>query len=103
MDKVTVLIACGTNDLEIPCRLFEDFETGKQICDKIFSMEGEKIFKLSKSGDVVRYDKDLEDDDEDGVISKQLFTHFSYSCGSAYRFILKEVPFNTKFVGFDLD
>ena len=101
MDKVTVLIACGGNDLEIPCRLFEDFETGRKICDEIFGMEGE----LSKSGDIVIYNKalDIEEEDEGGVISKQLFTHFYYGCGGAYRFILKEVPFNTKFVGFDLD
>jgi len=98
MDKVAVLIAVGGNDIMIPCRIFEDLETGKQICDKILDMEG----KLSKSGDI-RYEKDLESDDEGGVISEQLFTHFYYGCGGVYPLILREVPFNTKFVGFDLD
>ena len=99
MDKVTVLIAVGPNDLMIPCRLFKDIETGRQICDKIFGMEGES----SESGDVIKYTKDLEIEDEDEVISKQLFTRFYYGCGGAYLFILREVPFNTKFVKFDLD
>jgi len=99
MNKVTVLIAIGGNDLMIPCRLFEDLKTGKRICDKIFNIEGVP----SKSGDVITYNKDLEDDDEDGVISKQLFTRFYYGCGGPCLFILQEVPFNTKFVGFDLD
>ena len=98
MNKVAVLIACGGNDLEVPCRLFEDLETGKQICDKILGVEGE----ILKSGSI-RYNKDLEDDDEDGVISKQLFTRFYYGCGGVYTLILTEVPFNTKFIGFDLD
>lgn len=97
--NTVVLIAYGPNSIEIPCRLFEDLETGKQICDKIFDMEG----KLSESGDVVRYRKDLEDGDEEGVISKQLFTSFYYGCGGPYTFVLKEVAFNTKFVPFDLD
>jgi hypothetical protein len=99
MNKVAVLIAIGGNDLMIPCRLFEDLETGKRICDEIFNMEGER----SESGDVITYNKDLEDDDEYGVISKQLFTRFYYGCGGPCPFILQEVSFNTKFVGFDLD
>jgi len=99
MNKVTVLIAVGGNDLMVPCRLFEDLETGRKICDEILGMEGVP----SESGDIINYDKDLENDDEDGVISKQLFTRFYYGCGGVYSFILKEVAFNTKFVGFDLD
>lgn len=96
---VAVLIAVGGNDLMVPCRIFGDLETGKQICDEILGIEG----KPSKSGDVIRYEIDLENDDEGGVISEQLFTRFYYGCGGVYSFILREVPFNTKFVGFDLD
>ena len=99
MNKVAVLIAFGANSIEIPCRLFEDLKTGKQICDKIFGMEGE----LSKSENTVTYKKDLEDDDKDWAISEQLFTNFYYGCGGAYVFELKEVAFDTKFVGFNLD
>lgn len=99
MSKIAVLIAVGGNDLMVPCRIFEDLETGKQICDKILGMEGE----TSDHGDVIKYEKDLENDDKDGVISCQLFTHFYYGCGGVYSFILREVPFDAKFVGFDLD
>ena len=99
MNTVTVLIACAANELDIPCRLFEDLETGKQACDKIFGMEGE----LSKAGDVIRYKKNLDRDDKDDAISEQLFTNFYYGCGGPYVFVLKDVPFDTKFIGFDLD
>ena len=98
MNKIAILIAIGGNRLEIPCRLFEDLETGKQICDKIIGIEGIPL----ESG-VINYDKDLENDDENHTISKQLFTHFYYGCGGVYQLVLKEVPFNTKFIGFDLD
>ena len=99
MDKIAVLIAYGPNSIEIPCRLFEDLETGKQICDEIFGIEGE----LLKSGDAIEYKKDLEDGDEEGIISNQLFTSFYYGCGGPYVFVLQKVDFNTKFVRFDLD
>lgn len=99
MDKVTVLIAVGANDIMVPCRLFENLVIGKQICDEIFGMEGEQL----ESRKVIRYRPDLDNEDEEAVISNQLFTHFCYGCGGICHFILQEVPFNTKFIGFDLD
>jgi hypothetical protein len=97
MDKVIVLIAHGGNDLEVPCRLFPDMETGKKRCDEILGMEGEE----TKHG--YRYEKDLEDEKEPWPISSELFTRFYYGCGGAYVFTLQEVPFDTKFVQWDLD
>ncbi len=98
MDKVTVLIASGGNSLSIPCRLFPDMETGKKRCDEIFGMEGKT------ESECVRYDIDLENGEEKPwPISTQLFTNFYYGCGGPYTFLLIEIDFDTKFVGFDLD
>ena len=99
--NTVVLIAYGPNNIEIPCRLFEDLETGKQICNEIFGMEGELLKHEDK--DVIRYRKDLDDEDEGNIISEQLFTSFYYGCGGPYTFVLREVDFNTKFVPFELD
>jgi len=99
MDTVAVLIAKGGNDLEVPCRLFENMEVGKARCDEIFSAIGVKG-ETTKNGSVY-YNVDLEDVDKS--ISEELFTGFYYGCGGVYGLILKEIAFDTKFVGFDLD
>ena len=97
---VAVLIACGGNSLEIPCRVFENLEAGKKRCNEIFGFEPE----VNKSG-ALRYKIDLESkgNDPDNKISEELFTCYYYGCGGPYVFVLMEVSFDTKFVGFDLD
>lgn len=97
MNKVIVLIAEGANDLSMPCRMFPDMETAKNRCDEIFGIEGE-----AKSERFV-YKIDLESEEKPWPISSELFTRFYYGCGSPYMFVLTEVEFDTKFVGFDLD
>lgn len=97
MSKVTVLIAEGANDLSIPCRIFPNMEVAKIVCDGIFGIEGET------KPECVVYKVNLEGEEEPWPISKQLFTHFYYGCGGPDVFVLTEVEFDTKFVGFDLD
>lgn len=101
MNKIAVLIAVGGNDLMVPCRIFGDLETGREICDKILDMEG----KLVESEDSIKYEYEieLENDHENDTIAERLFTHFYFGCGGVYSLILQEVAFDTKFVGFDLD
>jgi len=96
---ITVLIAYGPNSVEVPCRIFENMEDGRAYCDPLFA----KIGVEPKDYDGgVRYSADL--DAEGGEeISKELFTSHYYGCGGPYPFGLVEVPFNEKFVGFDLD
>ena len=97
----TLLIAAGGNGLEIPCRIFEDMVSGKEVCDRIFGFEG----KLNDNGELI-YTIDMDPnviDDEGERISDELFTGHYYGCGGPYCFILKEVPFDTKFIGWDLD
>ena len=98
---VTLLIAVGGNDLEIPCRIFQNMALAKKECGKIFGFEG----TINPYGDHV-YSKDMdpnEIDDEGKRISDELFTNYYYGCGGPYCFILKEVDFNTKFLSWDLD
>jgi hypothetical protein len=95
LDKVVVLIALGPNDLEIPCRFFENMETGLGKCKTILGVEP------TKTGDEYHFDIDLEEVPKE--ISEELFTSFHYGCGGVYGLVLKEVPFDTKFLGFDLE
>jgi hypothetical protein len=96
---VTVLIAHGTNGLKIPCRIFSDMGTGKAVCDEIFEGKGRKPPEVMDKS--VMYYVDAEDEDKE--LSETLFTDYYYGCGGPGPFELKEVEFNTKFVGFDLD
>lgn len=102
---IAILIAEGGNGLEIPCRIFENIEVGKKRCDEIIGFEG----KPTKNGAAYVYNIDLDINGESEEaknaerISDELFTSWYYGCGGAYRFTLKEVLFDTKFVGFDLD
>jgi hypothetical protein len=100
---ITVLIAEGANNMEVPCRIFETMKDARDFCDPLFVKLG--VLSHMFDGDV-QYDADLEEEWEkngNNDISEELFTHFYYGCGGVYRFTLKEIPFNTKFVGFDLD
>lgn len=102
---ISVLIAGGPNNVRIPCRMFENIEVGKKRCDELFGFEG-KPFENGKS---YYYGVDLDkfDDSEEAEnakrISNELFTDWYYGCGGVDGFTLKEVSFDTKFVGFDLD
>ena len=73
---VTLLIAVGGNDLEIPCRIFQNMELAKKECDKIFGFES----IINPYGDNV-YSKDMDPnkiDDEGKRISNELFTKYYY-------------------------
>jgi len=100
--KVAVLVAYGANSLEIPCRIFEDIETGSKRCEEIFGVPG----TVRSNGMVVWTYKDvnLEDGSEQSeAISNKLFTNHYYGCGGPDRFVLKEVASNEAFTCFDLD
>jgi len=101
---ITVLIASGPNDLEIPCRLFKTMEDGRAYCDPLFA-KLDIIPKIRSNGSVY-YSVDLEAEFQEynnNDVSEELFTSFYYGCGGVYGMVLKEVPFNEKFVRFDLD
>jgi len=95
---VIALIACGANNLEIPCRFFKDMESGKEICDRIFGNIGVNGQKLHDGQ--IRYDVNLEKDDQHNVVSDTLFTGFYYGRSGPGPFFLREIPFNAKCVGF---
>jgi len=95
---ITVLIAHGPNSVAIPCRIFESMEDARITCDHIFPVE-----PVVKDDGSVRYNYDCEEVEEGEKISDVLFTSHYYGCGGPYSFVLKEVPFNEKFVPFDLD
>jgi len=77
-------------------------EDGRAYCDPLFA----KINVLPEPDTGlggVRYAADLEVAEGGEEISAELFVSHYYGCGGPYPFVLQEVPFNEKFVGFDLD
>jgi len=98
----TVLVAGGANNLEIPCRLFEDMDTAVKRCAEIFGVPGRELSngRVIWSNDEINFDKY---DDNIKKISEILFTRHYYGCGAPDIFVLKEVPFDEAFTGFDLD
>ena len=101
---ITILVAIGRNDINVPCRIFKDLETGKIECDKIFGIEG----KYNEKYNNFRYDVDLdfakseEERDVNRRISKELFTHYNYGCGGPSSFVLVEIEPNSKFLKWSL-
>ncbi len=98
---ITILIAYGPNSLVIPCRIFESMEDGRAYCDPLFAKVGSGPMADSSGG--TRYNVELETVEGGEAVSAELFTTHYYGCGGPYPFILQEVPFNEKFVSFDLD
>ena len=97
---ITVLIAYGPNSVAVPCRMFENMEDGRAYCDPLFAKVN--VGPEADSSGGVRYSANLEGIEDDEV-STELFTSHYYGCGGPYPFVLKEIPFNEKFVPFDLD
>ena len=98
---ITILIAYGANSVAVPCRIFESMEDGRAYCDPLFAKLGSG--PMADHSGHVRYDVDLESIDGSEPVSAELFTSHYYGCGGPGPFILQEVPFNEKFVPFDLD
>ena len=101
---ITVLIAFGPNKIEIVCRLFKTMENGRAYCDPLFAKID--VIPEIKSDRSVYYSVDLEEEYEkynNNDVSEELLTSFYYGCGGVYGMVLKEIPFNEKFVRFDLD
>jgi hypothetical protein len=115
MNETAVLIALGPNSVEVPCRLFPDMATALARCTELF---GRGPTRTNKDGSYQwGYDKetkwdickllesreDARGDMEESPLTKQLFTHYYGGCGEVGAFDLKAVPFDSTFVGFDLD
>jgi len=99
---ITLLVAGGPNNVEVPCRVFPDMETGNKRCEEIFGVPGRQV----ANGGVVWGFKEVDLDttsEQNQKISETLFTNHYYGCGGPGPFLLKEVPFDEAFVGFDLD
>ncbi len=98
---ITILIAYGANAIEVPCRVFENMEDGRAYCDPLFAKVGAEP-EINSNGST-RYDANLDGVEGGEEVSDELFTNYYYGCGGPGPFALQEVPFNKKFVGFDLD
>ena len=93
MEKVTMLMAQGGNELEIPCRVMKSVEEARNFC---------KELELEPLGDSeMRYG--LPDLDENSELAEKIFTSYYGGCGGAYVIIIKEVGFNEALVSWDLD
>lgn len=102
------LIAMGPNNVEIPCMIFPDMESGISYCDNLFAKYTAKKSK-HETKNIVTYFVYLEDYDseedkfEKDTISRTLFNQHYYGCGGPGPFVLQPVSFSKKFVNFDLD
>ncbi len=93
MEKITILIAQGGNDLQIPCRIMKDVEEARDFC------KGLELEPIGDSG--MRYG--LPDLDDNLELAEKIFTSYYGGCGGAYIIIIKEVKFNEALVNWDLD
>lgn len=90
---ITVLIALGPNNVEVPCRIMESVKAAQEFCEGL----GLKPTIKNK----LAYDLPNLDDDRD--MAAKIFTRYYGGCGDAYRLRIEEIEFDTPFVGFDLD
>ena len=97
--SIAVLIACGPNDIEVPCMIFENLKQGKEKCDNLFKGYPSKV---RDDGSVIYlvYLEDLGDNDN---ISDKVFIKHYYGCGGTGPFILTKVEFSQKFISWNLD
>lgn len=95
---IPILMACGPNDLLIPCRIFGTIEEARERCEEILGVKA----VYDEDDDSYFYPKCIEGAEDDDI-SKQLFTKWYYGCGFPDGFLLKEVEFDEAFVPFDLD
>jgi hypothetical protein len=104
IEHVTVLVACGPNEVRVPCRLFRTWEGGTEFCLEHFELApdidrdwmGETDLYVAPKAE--RSQRRLDPD-----IVRLMFTGYYDGCGGVWGFYLKMVPFDTRFVGFDLD
>jgi hypothetical protein len=99
LSLITVLIAKGPNNVEVPCMLFESLDNAVVYCDELFA----PYKRIEKDDGTIRYNIDIEAMDNCDILSERIFTNWYYGCGAPYPFVLKQVAFATPFVGFDLD
>ena len=95
MEKITLIIAHGPNDLEIPCRVMRSIEDAHDFCEKIGLERSEK--------NELRYNLPDLDSEANRELTKTLFTGYYGGCGEAYALTLREVGFDEVMVGWDLD
>lgn len=90
--KFGVLLACGPNSIEIPCRIFSSYENGVEKCTTLFGKPA-RIRTVPK-GMSWMFKEELED---------LVFTHYNGGCGECGFLALVEVEEDSKFICFDLD
>ncbi len=107
MKKVAILVGIGDNQFEFPCRIFENMEQGKRFCKELFGNDsGSYEYDCDEAEETVEEDGETPIPalfNKETKIANELFTHWYFGCGGLYDFELREVDFNSKFVGFDLD
>lgn len=105
---VAVLIGHGGNGLQIPIMFFESMESGEKFLSELINHEVESL--RSKKGSIfIRMDEEDSRDKYfiptvgDKFPVEKVLTGYYSGCGGAYDFELREVPFGTPFINWDLD
>ncbi|MGD9157689.1 MAG: hypothetical protein PVG39_04740 [Desulfobacteraceae bacterium] len=94
-----LMIAFG--DIEVPCRIFKDMQSGIDFCNELFNKAG---CDPVVSDDLTTYFYNYELKEGD-VVSDELFVSYYYGANEYIDtyFVLKEVDFNSKIVNFSVD
>lgn len=106
--EVVVLVACGPNEVRVPCRLFRTWEEGVEFCERFLEPPNEETIE-AMDGEVEGPELYIVPTNEMGylvsptALTREVFTRYYSGCGSVWGFYLTLVPFNSRFVGFDLD
>lgn len=111
---IAVLIGLGPNSVEIPCMLFESAEKAHTFAKVNFGEQNKhgqyKVdFDEERVYDESEYDaKTVEEMKADGCVFgipkwKSIFKNYYGGCGECFALIVKEVPFESVFVSWDLD
>jgi hypothetical protein len=111
MDKVSVLIGIGDNDVKIPGLIFQEpLEEAKDIVEKLLGIKGVEIKEQGHFSDILVGDYVFKlptppEDEIHGYVNPitKVYVDYYGGCGECHAFLLREVPFATPFVSWDLD
>ncbi len=90
----TILIACGGNAVNVPCRIFSNEAEGQAFLDLLLTLDPTAKRKVDR----IRFQDDLPES-----VTDLIFTQYYGGCGGAYTFVLESVPTDTKFINWNLD
>lgn len=107
MNKISIVIGIGANELEIPLLVFPDTSAAKNYLKNLGLDASSGSCELPEEKmETSVYNKKTKDYDEiDNPLIKGLFKNGYYydGCGGCYALEIREVEFGQPLIGWDLD